>query len=102
LSFECNICEKVWCSDHIPQGTRSCERCLCDNDRDDFCACPSCIQENKDTGEYFKLCKCEAKLACNICAKKMTNRFTDAYYTFAHSWDERRSEFRLICSECKP
>ena len=59
---------------------------------DKFYACPSCFQEHKETGEYFKLCKCKTRLACNDCAKVVHEC----------SCGERIKNFQLSCSKCKP
>ena len=59
---------------------------------DKFYACPSCFQEHKETGEYFKLCKCKTRLACNDCAKVVHEC----------SCGERIENFQLSCSKCKP
>ena len=86
-SFSCSICEKIWCSDHVPPGSRSCQHCQ----EKMYGACPSCIQEHKESGEHFKQCKCKSRFACNSCAEII----------FVCSRDEGFEIRQLWCSKCR-
>ena len=58
----------------------------------EFHACPSCFQEHKGTGDYFKLCKCkeQPRLACKFHAEDLLSSRGDGYRIR-----------NLICGTCK-